>query len=248
MITTDNAFLGGRLQLLQPRDGYRAGVDPVFLAAACQPKTGARVLELGCGVGTALLCLGTRVPGLSLTGVELMPAHAALARLNSQRNHMGMRVVEADLSDLPADLRQEQFDVVMANPPYFERDAGTASRNASKEAGRGEGVALDVWVDVAARRLAPKGQAVFIQRTARLPELLAAFQARLGSLEIIPLVPREGRDAKLVILRGIKNGRSDCRMRAAVTLHCGATHGCDGEKYSPDIEAVLREAAELPVL
>ena len=28
-----NAFLGGRVQLWQPVEGYRAGIDPVLLAA-----------------------------------------------------------------------------------------------------------------------------------------------------------------------------------------------------------------------
>ncbi|HBU54373.1 MAG TPA: methyltransferase, partial [Sulfitobacter sp.] len=30
---TRDAFLGGKLHLWQPRKGYRAGVDPVLLAA-----------------------------------------------------------------------------------------------------------------------------------------------------------------------------------------------------------------------
>ncbi|MEO0916318.1 MAG: methyltransferase, partial [Pseudomonadota bacterium] len=59
--TTDNAFLGGRLQVLQPAVGYRAGADPVLLAAAVDAGPGHSVLDVGCGVGTALLCLGTRV-------------------------------------------------------------------------------------------------------------------------------------------------------------------------------------------
>ena len=29
-----DGFLGGRLEVLQPRRGYRAGADPVLLAAA----------------------------------------------------------------------------------------------------------------------------------------------------------------------------------------------------------------------
>ena len=68
--TREDAFLGGRLTIRQPVRGYRAGADPVFLAAAVAAKPGERVLELGCGVGTALLCLGARVAGLDLTGVE----------------------------------------------------------------------------------------------------------------------------------------------------------------------------------
>ncbi len=31
---TDDAFLGGRLQLWQPISGYRAATDPVLLAAS----------------------------------------------------------------------------------------------------------------------------------------------------------------------------------------------------------------------
>ncbi|WP_348656358.1 methyltransferase, partial [uncultured Sulfitobacter sp.] len=70
---TRDAFLGGKLHLWQPRKGYRAGVDPVLLAATVPAQAGQRVLELGCGVGAVSLCLGARVPGLQLTGVEIQP-------------------------------------------------------------------------------------------------------------------------------------------------------------------------------
>src|SRR6056297_2259973 len=67
---TRDALLGGRVWLRQPARGYRAGVDAVFLAAACPARPGARVLDLGCGVGAAALCLAARVPDLAITGVE----------------------------------------------------------------------------------------------------------------------------------------------------------------------------------
>ncbi|WP_370553443.1 hypothetical protein [Falsirhodobacter sp. alg1] len=37
---TEDGFLDGRLRILQPRDGYRAATDPVFLAAAVPAKQG----------------------------------------------------------------------------------------------------------------------------------------------------------------------------------------------------------------
>ncbi len=49
-LTTD-AFLGGKVMLQQPRDGYRAGVDPVLLAASIDAQAGQTVLDLGCGAG-----------------------------------------------------------------------------------------------------------------------------------------------------------------------------------------------------
>jgi len=70
---TRDAFLGGKVMVRQPAQGYRAGVDAVFLAAACPALPGEQVLDLGCGVGTAALCLSARVPDLTVTGVERQP-------------------------------------------------------------------------------------------------------------------------------------------------------------------------------
>ena len=80
MQVTVDGFLGGQLRLAQPKTGYRAGIDPVLLAAACPAQSGQEVLELGCGVGVASLCLGRRVPGLALNGVEILGEYAQIAR------------------------------------------------------------------------------------------------------------------------------------------------------------------------
>ena len=244
--TTDNAFLGGRLQILQPTQGYRAGVDPVLLAASVPARAGQSVLELGCGGGTGLLCLGARVPGVRLTGVELQPAYAALARENAARNTQEIEVYEADLDDLPQALRARSFDHVMANPPFFRRDASHASADPGRETGRGEALPLARWVEVAARRLRPGGHASFIQRAERLPDLMAACAGRLGSLELLPLLPRDGRAARLVLLRGRKGGGAAFCLHAPLVLHRGASHYTDGDDYTAPVTAVLRNAAALP--
>ncbi|MCW8842850.1 MAG: methyltransferase [Rhodobacteraceae bacterium] len=243
--TSDNAYLGGRLMIRQPARGYRAGVDPVFLAASVPARPGETVLELGCGVGTAALCLAARVPGLMMTGVELQADYAALARENATANALPLEVVTGDLAALPADLRQRQFTHVIANPPYFDRTAGSRAHDTGRETAMGEALPLDTWVDIAARRLAPKGIATFIHRAERLPDLLGAMRSRLGSLECLPLQPRTGREAKLILLRGRKNGRAAFRLHAPVRLHDGTAHEKDGEDYTAQIRAVLRDGAAL---
>ena len=54
--STDD-FLGGKLRVKQPKKGYRAGIDPVLLAASVNAHIGDNILDLGCGVGVASLCL-----------------------------------------------------------------------------------------------------------------------------------------------------------------------------------------------
>ncbi len=78
--TTEDTLLDGRVRLRQPRQGFRAGLDAVLLAAFVPARTGERVLEAGCGSGAAFLCLAARVPGLRIAAVERDPAMAALAR------------------------------------------------------------------------------------------------------------------------------------------------------------------------
>ncbi|MGD9295700.1 MAG: methyltransferase [Roseobacter sp.] len=239
---TRDAFLGGKLHLLQPRCGYRAGVDSVLLAATVPAQPGDRVLDLGCGVGTAALCLGARVKGLKLTGVEVQADYAALARENGRG---GFEVVTADLTDMPLELRQRQFDHVLANPPYYDRAAGRAATDSGREAALGESTPLTDWVRVAAKRLAPKGYAHFIHRVERLPEILNTMTGRLGSIEVLPLCPRIKRPAELVIVRGRKNGRGAFRLHAPLILHEGATHGRDADSYVPRVKAALRDGAAL---
>ncbi len=241
---TDDGFLGGRLRILQPRVGYRAATDPVLLAAVTDALPGQTVLELGCGAGVAGLCLAARVPGVVLAGLERQPAYADLARQNAARNAVAMEVVEGDLAAMPPALRRS-FDHVIANPPYFGPASGTPARDPGREAAQREETPLALWVDAATRRLAPGGWITVIHEAARLPDLLAATDGRLGSLAVLPLIPRAGRPATRVILRARKGGRAAFRLLAPLVLHDGPAHDGDRDSFSPDLRAVLRDGAAL---
>ena len=106
---THDAFLCGKLHLWQPKHGYRAATDAVLLAAACPAVAGQSVLDLGCGVGAASLCLASRVAGLVQTGLELQDDYAALARRNAAENGVALKVVTGDLTDMPASFKRTMF-------------------------------------------------------------------------------------------------------------------------------------------
>lgn len=245
---TQDDFLGGLLRVWQPRKGYRAGVDPVILAASVAAKQGQTVLELGCGVGVASLCLAARVPDVRITGVELQPSYADLARRNAYENKAPLDVVTADLRHLPADLRQKRFDHVIMNPPYFDRAAGTAATDQGRDIALGGGTALADWLDIGARRVGPQGYLTLIQRMERLPEVLAALDGRLGSLVVRPISGRAGRAPELFLLQARQEGRAAFRMAPTLVMHEGSSHAGDQESYTAAVTAVLRHGAELPIL
>ena len=243
---TADAFLGGRVRALQPKGGYRAGIDPVLLAAAVPARSGEHVLELGCGAGVAALCLGRRVEGIRLTGLEVQPPYAALARRNATENGIALEVIEGDVARMPAALRERSFDHVMANPPYFRPTAGTRAEDGGRETALREETPLAVWVAAGMRRLRPGGRLTLIQRADRLPDVLAAFDGCRAALTVLPLAPRAGREATRVILGAVKGGRAAFRLLAPLVLHEGAAHLQDGDDYAEPVRAVLRDASALP--
>lgn len=241
-----DAFLGGRVSLCQPVKGYRSGTDPVLLAAATDARTGQSVLELGCGAGAAMCCLGVRVPGLTLSAIEVQPAYAALARKNLSENALAGQVWEGDLSAPPAGLKQQSFDHVIANPPYFEAGKRIGADDAGREVALAGETPLSDWVAFAAKRLKPRGFATFIQRIERMPEMLSAMSLHLGALELLPFLPREGRPPRLVLLRGRKDGRAPFRFHAGAVIHAGDTHVEPGTHYTPLFEDILLRGGALP--
>lgn len=237
---TRDDFLGGRVILLQPARGYRAGIDPVLLAAAAPARRGQSVLDLGCGAGAATLCLAARVPGLSLWGLEPDPGSAELARRNAEINSVAVEILQGRVQDMPAALKGSSFDHVMANPPYFAAGSHRPSSDAGRAAARSESAPLAAWIDAAARRLAPGGLLTAIQRADRLPDILAACDGRFGSFLIKPVAPRAARQARLVILQARKGGRAAARLLAPLVLHSGDRHLLDGDDYSDEARAILR--------
>jgi tRNA1Val (adenine37-N6)-methyltransferase len=240
---SDDKFLCGRLRLLQPLKGYRAATDPVLLSAACPAEPGQSVLDLGCGAGAAALCLGHRVPGLALAGLELQPGYADLARRNAQRNGIALDVHQGDLARMPAPLRRD-FDHVIANPPYYP-PGGSPSPVAGRAKAMQVVTPLADWVAAATRRLRPGGWLTLICGADGLPEVLAALAPKLGSGAVLPLAARESRPALRVIIQARKGGRSPFRLLAPFVIHEGPAHDGDRESYTPEANAVLRDGADL---
>lgn len=247
---TDDAFLGDALNVLQPRSGYRAGIDAVLLAASVA-DAGAplRVLDAGAGVGVVGLCVARRLAAADVVLVEREPELAALAVANITRNDLGsrVRVVTSDLTARPGALperalRDEAFDVVLANPPFHVSGHGTTSHQPLKAAAHEMSADdLDTWVRFAARVARPGGTFTMIHRADAARDILAAFAQRFGAVRLKPIYARPGEPAIRVLVQGIKGSRSRMTICSPLVLHG------DGHAFTPEVDAILRHGAPLLV-
>ena len=237
---SSDRLLGGRLTLLQPQDGYRAAIDPVLLAAAVPAKPGEHALDLGCGVGTAGLCLAARVPGLRVTGLDLQRDLIRLAARNAIANDLAARVAFR-CGDI-LNFSETGFDHVLVNPPYLTRGSASISPNPIKAKANVEGDAgLADWVNCAVAAVRPGGSVSFIHRADRGDELHALLAQGLGDIAWLDLLPRVGAMAKRVILQGIRGSTVTLRGRRNWGLHQS-----DG-RFTAEPDAVLRDMAAMPI-
>ncbi len=239
---TENTLLNGKVQLRQPKTGFRAGIDAVFLAASVRQKTckNARILELGCGVGAAMLCLAYRLGDMSfdITGVEIEESYAEISIENIKINSLHNKV-----NVLNKDMRRcdfKGFTHLIMNPPYMEVDAAVLAEDTRKKAANAEihGTLSD-WVKVAYQALQHKGWLHMIHRADALPRILKTLEGKFGAIEVLPLFSKEGDVANRMIVVARKNLKTPFKIYPGLVVHD------QNDDYTAEAEAVLRHGAAL---
>lgn len=232
---TEDYFLGGRILVRQRRDGYRAAIDPILLAAAV--TNGERLMEAGCGAGTALLAAATRLPEARFLGVERDVDAAALAAENVRANGLEARIEIRDGDALTLDA--ETFDGVFFNPPFLMEGEGRPPAEA-RSASRVADQPLDRWIAALSNKLAGGGALTFIHRADRLGEALAGLDGRLGGVRVLPIHPKADAPANRIIVRAVKGSRARPGIEPGLVLHDASG------AFMPRTAAILRGEGGLP--
>ena len=238
--TQEIYVLNKRVKLLHTERGFKTSIDSVLLAAACPAQAGDHILDMGCGVGGAGMCVLSRVDGTKLTGVELQGDHVELANRNATANLFQERC-EFIASDIRDYKNENAFQHIICNPPYLEAGAHLRSPHKEKATAMGHEDVLTVkeWIDVGHYCLKSNGSLTMIHRADKTDKIIQALGKRFGAVEIIPLWPKQGENAKRVIIRAIKH------RKTPATLHSGLVLHDDSGEYTHEAEEIFRHAKGL---
>jgi tRNA1(Val) A37 N6-methylase TrmN6 len=137
-------------------------------------------------------------------------------------------------------IREIKADHVICNPPYLTDGAHLKSPHPAKAAAMGhDETTLGDWIKAAHRNLKSKGSFTMIHRADMLDTILQTFGKTFGATEIIPLWPKEGREAKRIIIRTYKDRRSPLKLHAGLILHQ------ENGDYTAEAEEILRHIRSL---
>lgn len=226
---TADAYLGGRIVILQPKKGHRAGLDAALLQAVVPGDATGLAIDLGTGVGTVALSIAARVPGLRTIGVERDASLAALARaalLRPENAGFADRAtfVEGDVAvpgtSLEPALAERSADWALMNPPWDSPGRMRASPDAGRRAAHvAEPDTLDLWMRAAARLLKAGGALGLVHRAQALPAILAALSGRFGDVRILPVHPSARAAATRILVRGVNGSRAPLQLLPGLVLH-----------------------------
>ena len=97
--------------------------------------------DLGCGTGAIALMLLARQPEISVTGVEMQPHAADMARRSARLNgvEQRFRVLEGDMREIYRETGRGAFSLAVCNPPYFKEGGALKNPAPALRAARHEG-------------------------------------------------------------------------------------------------------------
>ena len=201
---------------------FRLGTDSVLLADFVNTAGARRGIDLGCASGINMLLLLARTVKLHMTGLEIVPEAAELARENMAMNGFAERsgIVTGDIRAHRALFRAGSFDLAVCNPPYFPQGSGAPAQDQNRAAARSEILCtLPELCRAAAFLLHTGGRAFFVHRPERLSELFVCLTDAGLEPKRLRFVCRDAGCAPgLALVEGRRGGRPGLAVEPALYL------------------------------
>ncbi len=220
-----NDLLGyENLKIYQNPDWFSFSLDSVLLPNFVTLRAKVEnIIDLGTGNLLIPLFLSTR-PKSPIVAVEIQEDVYQLAYKTLQYNHLENQItlLHMDIKDLPSYYSPDSFDVVVSNPPYFRyHSSSNINEDIHKTIARHEKmITLEELISVGSFLLKNKGVFAMVHRSERFLEICQLFEKYHITPKRVQFVyPKEGEGSNLVLIEGMKNGKSGLKVLPPFYVH-----------------------------
>ena len=199
------------LYIIQDPSRFCFGMDAVLLSGFARVRPGDRVIDLGTGTGIIPILLSAKSEASHLTGLELLPESADMARRSVEYNDLTDRIdiVTGDMCSASGIFGRGSFEVVTSNPPYMIEGHGLKNPDDPMAVARHElRMTLSDLIRESAALLVPGGRCFFVHRPFRLSDIMVLMREHDIEPKRMQLVyPFYDKEPNMVLIEGVRGGR-----------------------------------------
>lgn len=231
------------LKIIQNTNMLSFSLDSVLLVNFVSlSNKNKNILDIGCGNAPIPLMLST-VSNALITGVEIQEDVYKLALRSVDLNNLNSKIklLNIDVMEFKKLYKQESFDVIVSNPPFFKiYDSSLLNNSDYKTIARHElFLTLDNLFYISNYLLKTGGNIAIVHRSDRLMDIIRAMISNNIEPKRLRFVyPKVGSESNIVLIEGIKGGK--CGLKVLNPLYI---HNDDGD-YLPEIKKIFGNSKE----
>lgn len=210
-------------QIIQDPSRFCFGMDAVLLSGFAKVKQGSKVLDMGTGTGIIPILLSARTQAAHLTGLEIQPESADMAKRSVALNNLEEKIdiIQGDIKEAGTIFQAASFDVVTCNPPYMIGQHGIANPEAPKAIARHEVLCtLEDVISQAAKVLKPGGNFYMVHRPFRLAEIMGLLlKYRLEPKRMQLVHPFVDKEPNMVLIEANRGGKSRMNVEKPLIIY-----------------------------
>ena len=212
------------LKIIQNKDGFCFGIDSVILSDFAKDiKKNSKIIDLGTGTGIISILLTAKTNPSSIVGVELQEDVANMAQRSVKLNNLEnkINIINKNIKDLDKILKNNEYDVIVTNPPYMKANTGLKNENNSKLISRHEvECTLEDIARISYKLLRDKGEVYMVHRPDRLVDIMEIFRIyKLEIKEMRLVYPQEDSQANLVLIKAVKNAKPFLKIHTPLYVY-----------------------------
>ena len=212
------------LKIVQNKNYFNFSLDSVLLPNfVFLGQNTKMILDLCTGNAPVAMFLALKSKA-SIVGVELQKEIYDLGKKSVIENGMDKQItlINDDIRNISKYYETDSFDVITCNPPYFKfNDTKMVNENKIKSIARHEIMCnLDNILEISKKMLRTGGVVALVYPVSRLIEII--YKMKENNIEpkkILIIYPKEGKSANLLLIEGVKNGKSSLKIMPPLYIH-----------------------------
>lgn len=202
------------MKIIQRNDYLNFSIDSVLISDFLTINKGRKnIMDLGTGNGVIPMLLSKRTKA-KITGIEIQETSVELARRNIILNKLESQVeiVEGDIKNIQSEFRDQSFDAVITNPPFFKFTGDKNQLNNLDQLTYARHeilITLEDIIKAGSYLLKFRGNFTMVHRADRLIDILELMKKyKIEPKKIRFCHTTRNKSAKIILIEGLKGAEA----------------------------------------